>query len=113
MYQVIAGQTFMSAYAAAWPVAAAEQGAGFEALRKEMAAGGRVASVLLARQRHGTLAPWWPGEERRMPLIEAIVRPDKVDAVKAACTGDIGDGRVFVLPVTRIDRIRTGELGHG
>src|SRR5437773_5655424 len=46
--------------------------------------------------------------------IEMVV-PDEVvdDAVKAiiqaARTGEIGDGRVFVLPVGQIYRIRTGE----
>ena len=30
--------------------------------------------------------------------------------VEAARTGEIGDGRVFVLPVERSYRIRTGEL---
>src|SRR5580704_14602286 len=46
--------------------------------------------------------------------IEAVV-PDEVveDAVKAiieaARTGEIGDGRVFVMPVAHSYRIRTGE----
>ena len=47
--------------------------------------------------------------------IEVVV-PDRLsdEAVKAiiqtARTGEIGDGRVFVLPVTHSYRIRTGEL---
>ena len=45
-----------------------------------------------------------------------VVVPDELadDAVKsiiqAARTGEIGDGRVFVLPVGQSFRIRTGEL---
>ena len=35
------------------------------------------------------------------PTIEAIVR--------AARTGDVGDGKVFVVPVEKVVRIRTGE----
>jgi len=31
--------------------------------------------------------------------------------VKTACTGKIGDGKVFVLPVEQAIRIRTGESG--
>ena len=27
----------------------------------------------------------------------------------AACTGKIGDGKIFVLPLTHVERIRTGE----
>lgn len=30
---------------------------------------------------------------------------------KAACTGKIGDGKIFVLPVENAVRIRTGESG--
>jgi nitrogen regulatory protein PII len=47
--------------------------------------------------------------------LEAVVHDNIVDdAVKAileaARTGEIGDGRVFVLPVLQSYRIRTGEL---
>ena len=35
------------------------------------------------------------------PTIDAILR--------AARTGDVGDGKIFVLPVDRVVRIRTGE----
>ena len=49
--------------------------------------------------------------------IEAVV-PDELvdDAVaaifRAARTGEIGDGRVFVIPVEQSYRIRTGERTH-
>jgi nitrogen regulatory protein P-II 1 len=34
-----------------------------------------------------------------------------VDAiVRAARTGKIGDGKIFITPVERVVRIRTGEL---
>ena len=48
--------------------------------------------------------------------IEVVV-PDTIvdDAIKAiieaARTGEIGDGRVFVMPVEQSYRIRTGEQG--
>ena len=36
-----------------------------------------------------------------------------VDAIiKAAHTGKIGDGKIFVSPVTQVIRIRTGETGE-
>jgi nitrogen regulatory protein P-II 2 len=46
--------------------------------------------------------------------IETVVPDEIVDAVVeaiigAARTGEIGDGRVFVTPVTRSYKIRTGE----
>ncbi len=40
-----------------------------------------------------------------MPIAEAIA--------KAAKTGDIGDGKIFISPVEEIMRIRTGEKGEG
>ena len=46
--------------------------------------------------------------------IEIVVTDAMVDAsieaiVKAARTGKIGDGKIFVLPVEGVVRIRTGE----
>lgn len=46
--------------------------------------------------------------------IEIVVAADLVDQVvdtimKAAKTGKIGDGKIFVLPVERVVRVRTGE----
>src|SRR5512144_43684 len=33
-----------------------------------------------------------------------------IDAIRtAACTGEVGDGKIFVVPVERVVRIRTGE----
>jgi nitrogen regulatory protein P-II 1 len=33
-----------------------------------------------------------------------------VDAILAsACTGEVGDGKIFVIPVEQVRRIRTGE----
>jgi nitrogen regulatory protein P-II 1 len=49
--------------------------------------------------------------------VEAVVPSDLVDSVveaigNAARTGQEGDGRVFVIPVTQAVRIRTGESGE-
>ena len=48
--------------------------------------------------------------------IELVVTDDQVDAcieaiTEAARTGKIGDGKIFVTPVERAIRIRTGEQG--
>jgi nitrogen regulatory protein PII len=48
--------------------------------------------------------------------IEAVVADDlcdrAVDAiVTAARTGRIGDGKIFVMPIEQVIRIRTGETG--
>jgi nitrogen regulatory protein P-II 1 len=49
--------------------------------------------------------------------IEIVLADNQVDAaiaaiVKAAKTGKIGDGKVFVLPVETATRIRTDEKGN-
>jgi nitrogen regulatory protein P-II 1 len=42
-------------------------------------------------------------EEYVKPTIEAIIR--------GARTGEIGDGKIFVLPLENVTRIRSGETG--
>lgn len=47
--------------------------------------------------------------------LEIVVADYAVDRAvetiqKAACTGKIGDGKIFVIPVEKAVRIRTGEL---
>jgi len=49
--------------------------------------------------------------------IEIIVGSEQVDQVidtivEAARTGKIGDGKIFVLPVEQVVRVRTGERGQ-
>ncbi|WP_227816973.1 P-II family nitrogen regulator [Nitrogeniibacter aestuarii] len=49
--------------------------------------------------------------------VEIVVADDTVDqaieaVVKAAHTGKIGDGKIFVTPVEQVVRIRTGETNE-
>ena len=49
--------------------------------------------------------------------VEAVVSDDRVDAAieaitKAARTGKIGDGKIFVTAVEQVIRIRTGETDN-
>jgi len=49
--------------------------------------------------------------------IEVVLGEDKVDEavdaiLKAARTGKIGDGKIFVMPVEEVVRIRTGETAE-
>lgn len=63
----------------------------------------------------------WRGAEYVLDLIpkskiEVVVPDDDVDSVvaticEAARTGQVGDGKIFVVPVTRTVRVRTGEEG--
>lgn len=48
--------------------------------------------------------------------LEIIVSADQVSTVtekimEVARTGKIGDGKIFILPVEEVIRVRTGELG--
>ena len=50
--------------------------------------------------------------------FEVAVSDDFVDAtIEALCeggrTGTVGDGKIFVVPLERAVRIRTGETDHG
>ena len=49
--------------------------------------------------------------------IEVVVATDVVDQaveaiIKAARTGKIGDGKIFVMPVEQVVRLRTGETNE-
>ena len=49
--------------------------------------------------------------------VEVVVKDDEVERcvdaiVKAARTGKIGDGKIFVTTVEQVVRIRTGESGE-
>ena len=47
------------------------------------------------------------GEDHVRPVLSVVV-----DAIqKAARTGKIGDGKIFVLEAEQVVRIRTGEMG--
>lgn len=64
----------------------------------------------------------WRGEKYKVDLIpklkiEIVVKDSDVsriiDAInKNARTGSVGDGKIFVIPVGDVYRIRTGEKGE-
>jgi nitrogen regulatory protein P-II 1 len=49
--------------------------------------------------------------------VELVVADNRVEAalailIKAARTGQVGDGKIFVLPVEEVIRVRTEEVGE-
>ncbi len=43
--------------------------------------------------------------------VDSAIAPQVVDAITAAArTGQIGDGKIFVVPLDGVTRIRTGEI---
>jgi nitrogen regulatory protein P-II 1 len=71
------------------------------------------------RGRQKGITQVWRGEEYKVDMLpktklEVVVPADKEDEVveiirKSAYTGNIGDGKIFILPVEKTIRIRTGE----
>ena len=90
-----------------------------EALEKHHVSGMTVTEVRGHGAQKGHTAVY-RGQEYYVSLlpkmqIEAVVSDDLVDEVvraiiESARTGEIGDGRVFVSPITFSYKIRTGEL---
>jgi nitrogen regulatory protein P-II 1 len=89
-----------------------------DALTKIHVAGMTVSEVRGHGKQKGHTAVY-RGKEYQVTLlpkmqIETVVPDEIVDAaveaiIGAARTGEIGDGRVFVTPVSRSYKIRTGE----
>ena len=52
-----------------------------------------------------------PKVKIEMVVTEATVEPAIDAIIKAARTGKIGDGKIFVTSVEQVVRIRTGETG--
>ncbi|MCK4929414.1 MAG: P-II family nitrogen regulator [Methanosarcinales archaeon] len=74
------------------------------------------------RGRQKGMMQQWRGREYCVDLlpkarIEIVVPDNQVDKVmeviqKSASTDNIGDGKIFVIPVENAMRIRTGETGE-
>jgi nitrogen regulatory protein P-II 1 len=46
-------------------------------------------------------------------VSEDFVEPAIQALCEGARTGEVGDGKIFVVPLVRAVRIRTGEIDHG
>ena len=58
-----------------------------------------------------TASLWWHSARTRT-LVDDQQVDEVVDAIVAAAqTGKIGDGKVWVIPVEQVVRVRTGERG--
>ncbi|MDI9624768.1 MAG: P-II family nitrogen regulator [Methanothermobacter sp.] len=83
---------------------------------------GMTVTEVKGRGRQLGIRESYRGKEYHIDLLpktrlDIIVNDDKVEKVvdaivKSAQTGDIGDGKIFILPVEDVVRIRTGERGE-
>lgn len=91
-----------------------------EALRGAGVLGLTVAEVQ-GYGRQGGKSETFRGSEYRVDFvpkvkIEVLIASDQTEKVmdiiaEAAKTGKIGDGKIWAMPVERLMRVRTGELG--
>jgi nitrogen regulatory protein P-II 1 len=73
------------------------------------------------RGRQRGLSQQWRGTTYAVDMLPKIKLDIVVDdhevtkvvdtIVKAAWTGNIGDGKIFIIPVEEVIRVRTGERG--
>ena len=80
-----------------------------------------VSDVIGRGKQKGVTLKWRVGEHRIEFLpkkkMEIVVEDNEVQTVvEAICekgrTGAVGDGKIFILPVEEVIRIRTGESGE-
>lgn len=57
------------------------------------------------------LAPFIPKRMLTMVVDDAAVDEVVLTIIRVNQTGNIGDGKIFVLPVNSVTRVRTGEVG--
>jgi nitrogen regulatory protein P-II 1 len=84
--------------------------------------GGITMSQVRGHGRQRGVVEQWRGNEFRVDFlpkvkIEMIVTDDAADSVinticENARTGAVGDGKIWATPVTRVVRVRTGEVGE-
>ncbi len=83
---------------------------------------GMTVSEVSGRGRQKGLSLQWRAGEYRVDLlpklkIELVILDEDVPAVVDAIvsnarTGEIGDGKIFIMPVESVVRVRTGEEGN-
>ena len=95
-----------------------------EAVKDALIALGHNGLTVVEVKGHGAqkgIVQQWRGEEYFIDLLPkvslvAVVHDHEVQdvldvLVKAARTGRIGDGKIFITPVEQVIRVRTGETG--
>lgn len=92
-----------------------------DAMTKEGLARGMTVSQVLGYGNQKGFAEYVRGQKVIPALlakvkVEVVTKDDEVDKLvalvrEAVQTGDVGDGKIFVIPIDDVIRIRTGEHG--
>ncbi len=90
---------------------------------EEIGCYGMTISEVKGRGRQKGVAYQWRGREYRIDLLpklklEIVVPNEMVESVvnkilESARTGNVGDGKIFIVPIEEVVRVRTGERGEG
>lgn len=94
-----------------------------KALDIEETYGGITISDVMGQGTQKGIVQAWRGEKYEIDLIpkvmiSLVVNDDNTDKIISAIsdnarTGEIGDGKIFVMNIEEVIRIRTGEDGEG
>lgn len=95
-----------------------------DSVRSALSAAGVTGLMISDIEGHGKqkgIIQQWRGEKYKVELlakikIETVVKDEDVERIaqviiESARTGEIGDGKIFIYPITEAIRIRTGEKG--
>ena len=92
-----------------------------DAMTKEGLARGMTVSQVLGYGNQKGFAEYVRGQKVIPALlakvkVEVVTKDDEVDTLvalvrEAVQTGDVGDGKIFIIPIDDVIRIRTGEHG--
>lgn len=82
---------------------------------------GMTVTHVRGRGKQRGVAQQWRGLQYRIDLLpkvklEIVIDARKVDKItntilKSARTGNIGDGKIFIMSIEEVMRVRTGERG--
>lgn len=83
---------------------------------------GLTITEVKGRGRQKGITQQWRGREYQVDILpkvklELVVKADDVEEVvslllEVAKTGKVGDGKIFIIPVEDVIRVRTGERGR-
>ncbi len=89
---------------------------------EEIGCYGMTVTEVRGRGRQKGIVHQWRGREYRIDLLAKIkleiVVPDKAvekvvsKIIETAKTGNVGDGKIFIVPIEDVIRVRTGERGE-
>lgn len=89
---------------------------------QDLGLGGLTITQVMGHGAQKGITQQWKGNSYTLDLltkvkVEIVLQDDMLEKVmqtiqEAAMTGEIGDGKIFVMPIEEVMRVRTGERGE-